>query len=153
MAGALGFDWLCAAGGLRDLYSAPVASDWACKDAVGACRTVTGRDGHKPATGVDEARHFAGGGVEVGGWTARVFNRVSDAAGFGFGSAKGAAGYVVPLVSSRSSCYLVTDRSEDLLKRSGTVGFGATDSFTGVKLSGFCRGNPSCDRAECSDES
>ena len=56
-----------------------MAGDVGGKDGVGAGRAITGRDRDKPARRCDEAGHFAGGGVEVAAWAARVFNRVAEA--------------------------------------------------------------------------
>ena len=88
VAGALRFDWPCAADGLGKLSAGAVAGDVGGKNGVGACRAVTGRDGDKPARGFDERGHFASGGLEVAGGAARVFDRVGEAAGLGFGVAK-----------------------------------------------------------------
>jgi hypothetical protein len=99
VAGALGFDWFCAADSLCDLTKShltpslspcgegDMAGDCACKDDVGACRAVTRGNGDKPARGFNKSSHFAGRTVEIGGWAARVLNRVCDASRLGFGSA------------------------------------------------------------------
>jgi len=97
VAGALGFGRRGAAERGRNLRGArrgDMAGDVGGKDSVGAGAAVTGRDGNKPARGFDEAGHFAGGGVEVNRGAARVFNRVGQSAGLGFGWRERAVAWV-----------------------------------------------------------
>jgi hypothetical protein len=100
VAGALGFDWPSAAdclGNLRPDASGIcvyVPGDVRRQYSIGAGRAVTVWDGDKPARGRDERGHFARGGLKVPGGASRVFNRVREAAGFGFGSRKRAVARV-----------------------------------------------------------
>ncbi len=85
VAGALGFNGLGAAEGVGELRPGAEAGDMGGQDGVGAGAAVAGRDRDKPARGLDEGGHFGGGGREVAGGAAGIFEGVGEAAGFGFG--------------------------------------------------------------------